>query len=163
AALAAQPARSRLGKVLGDKPYLAARMHAAVAAQPDLASAADQAGTQAAEDHRRAISLITGGPTANLRDDKLAMPWAPPPARAAHPVPVTLGPGTPTRADYLESTRLNPLAPTHTSILSKIAMASPVQAMGSIKIVAQPYIPVPSYQFCIPVNPTLRALRLHAE
>ena len=71
---------------------------------------------------------------------------------------------TAARGDYLALTRSNPLAPTHLEKLATLAKAAPLSALKvASKVGWSSYTPVPSYDFCVPPNPVLKALRLRAE
>src|SRR4030095_9528078 len=57
----------------------------------------------------------------------------------------------------------NPLAPSHTALLAKIAANSPMQAVKIISKLPPVFSTVPSFPFSFPPNPRWQAWRLHAD
>lgn len=164
-AQAALPPPRSLADVGGEKASITAKLHAALSAQPEIAAATERAATNAATNLRNAVSLVTG-----IRADALdntPMPWLRQKmvigdfdgGAITVPNPGTNAP----RTDHRALTKYNPLAPTHVQKMAALTKSAPLLALKVVSKVAFAWAPAPAYDFCIPPNPVLKALRLRAE
>ena len=161
-ARAALPGTRSFSEVAEQKATLTTKLHAALSAQPEIAAAAQRAAANAATDLRSAVSLVTGTRADALED--APMPWLRQKMMFAEDGSRPATAVTAARGDYLALTRSNPLAPTHLEKLATLAKAAPLSALKvASKVGWSSYTPVPSYDFCVPPNPVLMALRLRAE
>lgn len=111
--------------------------HAALLSQPVVVRAAERTGMLAVRDFGRAIASISGG---SEDREPIGMPWL-----REEP-----GIGTGITGD--------------TGIhLGLDLTVDPALALRLRREVPIPFTPFPSYEFCVPTNPILEALRLHAE
>ena len=161
-ARAALPGTRSFSEVAEQKATLTTKLHAALSAQPEIAAAAQRAAANAATDLRSAVSLVTGTRADALED--APMPWLRQKMMFAGDGSRPATAVTAARGDYLALTRSNPLAPTHLEKLATLAKAAPLSALKvASKVGWSSYTPAPSYDFCVPPNPVLKALRLRAE
>jgi peptidoglycan hydrolase-like protein with peptidoglycan-binding domain len=157
------PPRS-LADVAKEKASITAKLHAALSTQPEIATATERAATNAATNLRNSVSLVTGIKAATL--DNMPMPWLrqkmvigsfdgakPAPNANANVV----------RADYQVLTKSNPLALTQVQKMATLAKTAPLLALKVVSKGMFGWAPAPAYDFCIPPNPILKALRLRAE
>ena len=158
----ALPAPRSLAEVAEQRAALTTKLHAALSAQPDIAAATQRAAGNAANDLRSAVSLVTGARADALEDTP--MPWLRQKMRFGEDGSTATTAVTAMREDYLALTRSNPLAPSHLEKLTTLAKAAPLSALQvASKGAWGSYAPAPSYDFCIPPNPILKALRLRGE
>jgi hypothetical protein len=163
-AKATLPPRPSLSELVESKASLQARAHTALLTVPEISTATEAAAMLASSKLQRSVSLITGVEVSSLEQDKVAMPWLRQPRGNGAVTPVGSPPGsTPLRSDFRELTRENPLAPSATAGLAKAAAADPISAMVLTGGLPFPFTFPTVFRFCIPPNPILRALRLHAE
>ena len=148
-----------------EKTSITAKLHTALSAQPEIAAATERASTNAATDLRNAVSLVTGISADAL--DSAAMPWLREKIVIGDSngsvITVPNADSTAARADYRSLTKHNPLAPTHMQKMATLAKAAPLSALKMSAKLHSVRVPAPSYDFCIPPNPVLKALRLRAE
>jgi hypothetical protein len=153
-----QPAAATLGTALQKLPAIIAQAHNTLLTLPLAMHALENVGHMASSDFLRAVSEVSKTPMKTLETQILDMPWLRTTATAVKTAAVAQfamgatadsngGLGAPIALDLTFTDKMYNFYPS-----VKKAQKSSVS-----------HIPAPSFSFCVPPNPILRALRLHAE
>ena len=154
--------------VIGHNQDRRARAELAMFGVPTFARAAKTLVEVEKKDFLRGVSLVSGISAPNLVSGRRDVPWLGQRREYAHdgngagqPNPLGFAPG----GNGNDLRVYDPLAPTALATMASFAAAHPLQALGMI----QEREPLPflasalAFDFCIPPNPVLKALRFHAE
>ncbi len=130
-----------MAEVLYDKTCLLDKAYTAIMASPVLAEASLGVGSAAGKGFLQSISTASGISAATLESEKVDLPW-------------------------LRNTLMN--LTEGQRVLTAVATTAPGTAVSASNtpVDVQPsfgYVPILSFPFCIPPNPVLNALKLHAE
>lgn len=136
-ALAEQPAPPTLASVVGDKRERLAQTHLALLASPAIEQAVRRASDLASTGFAHAVALASNAAREDLEAGRVNLPWLIAPVSTPEP----------------DGDELFPL----------VLHLSPFQQMKAAFKLPEPYIPAPSYEFCIPANPIPGTLRQRAE
>jgi hypothetical protein len=126
-----------LGGVLAERRATSVRAHGTLLADAATASVAVRVGSMAGRDLARDLAHRAGPGAPRAGAPGLGRP-APPPAPGGAP-----GAGR--------------------GLAAGLVVAPPFGALGPGRRVRIPFLPTVSYRFCVPPNPLLESLRLHAE
>ena len=163
------PEKQTLGDVLERQKVQKTEAHRAVLSQPALAAAAERAAEAAGEEFLHRVSAVSGLGSEVLRKERTNLPWLREGVqytdaadgegvRRPSMIPVTTnGRNGNVRMD------LQPTASGVRHVGVKHIGAAPMLAVKAIQAKKGGYVPGAAYDFCIPPNPVLRALRLRAE
>lgn len=163
-ALANRPSRPTFGEVVAEKAASLDTAYTALLGHENVAKGADRAGAIAGGKFVHAVSLVAGISPGTLLGEKVDIPWLGQPmighAGGGGPglAPGSDGMEAPIWTEYERWTRLDPFAPSRMAILAKMARKAPWDYLPE-----NGYQPDPWSGFCVPRNPVLEALRLHAE
>jgi hypothetical protein len=156
-----------LGGVLEGRRDGLARAAAKLLSYDAIAGAADRLGVAASAEYLRAVSAVAGVAPIHLGNGKAELPWlgrmmsgttdASMLAPGSGPV------GTPVWEEYERVTAFVPNRPTRMFALGHWARGNPGDALGVIRPDRFRLAGDPPLPFCVPPNPVLQALRLHAE
>jgi hypothetical protein len=159
----------KFSDVVSQKAGFAARAHAALLTQPTLVQAVGKVGTAAGKDFLFSVAMVSGvNPTA-LSGGSAQAAWLSGKASTlkdgsdANPASSEAQTVARQQGYYQELRNHAPLAPTWTATLAEIATINPTAALNATRILAGNYIPAPSFHFCVPPNPVLKAMRMRAE
>ena len=160
AAIADQPDSSTVSAVLGEKATTNELAHRALVADARVAAAAREVGSMASSDFSNGVALVAGKPMDDLERAKL--PWLREQPSASLQVAVE-GAKAQGRAGTTVP-ELRPEGPgSRVEELVAIAALAPRTALKIVQAPVITWVPAPSFAFCIPPNPLLRALRMRAE
>jgi hypothetical protein len=142
AAVAQLPPPPSFGVAVDGRPAAAARASRKLLANSAISDAAVAAGALASKNFLHAVSAVTGIAAPVLVNDNPPLPWL-----GAAPAPPANGNGL----------GLPPFG-------EEIGATDPLDRLVHLKGRGKGiFVPAPSYDFCIPPNPVLQALRLRAE
>ena len=168
-ARASLPGPAKFATIVEEKRGALSRGHAALLTQPAIIKAVETVGAAAGNDLLRAVSTVSGLPADKLETGKPALPWLFEKMTASKPAVGVVEPGRSNpvlvegRGELDELAVINRLAPPRLATLAGAATLPPLQALRVGRFVTGAFDPAPSYDFCIPPNPILKALRLRAE
>ncbi|OWY63554.1 hypothetical protein B7486_52445 [cyanobacterium TDX16] len=163
-ALADLPPPPRLASVLQQEERFKIALQRSALVTPALAEAVQTVASVAAEDFKRTVAVVTGVPEIRLEQQRVTMEWLRQPMMF-EPINSTAEASSPIRtANRTDVGRLDILAPTHVALLAEVAATQPMAAVTVAKQILLGYTPSVFFSLgCIPPNPILKALRLHAE
>lgn len=168
-AVAQTPGPPLLAAVVEGKAGRLAQAHAALLVQPEIVLATRRAGEAAATEFQNSVSLVTGQGLRALAAKSTELPWlrTKMPAGIAmngrasgQPISMSFGAGEAMDRSIRQS---NPLALTRTGSLARVAHDNPALAVTALNRYLGILMSAPSFEFCIPANPIIKALRLRAE
>ncbi len=166
-AAAADQAPRSVAQALGEGRRAMATAVAALESDARLAALARRTATRAARDFRGALSVATGIKRRALASGKFDMPVLRKKLRASGEAGGSSGltaiDPKHLRQDHQNLARYNRLSPSRTAQLARNARGNLVKAVAAAAKLRPTYVPSPSFAFCIPANPVLKALRLKAE
>jgi hypothetical protein len=150
--------------VLQDRSNDLAKVHTVLLASETMAETAQNLAGEVARDFLHNVSLISGVRSSTLQQEHVSLPW----------LRERIATGTNGNAesqnllsgkwqDYSPFLTFNPIAPTRMAGLAHIATGSPMQSLKVVGVMFGHYVPAVIFRFCIPPNPVLKSLRLHAE
>jgi Tc toxin complex TcA C-terminal TcB-binding domain/ABC toxin N-terminal region len=187
------PKPPRFATVLETRADMQARSHAALLTNLLIAEATSRAGIVTGQDFLHQMALVSGLPLAQLVTGKVDMPWlrqSTAPATLGTVLSSIQSPGQAAReallitaptAEGREFSRLVERIPAQPAPSTGGIPIPPIPPIGPLsaqpipqppligplpaQLIPQPlpYVPAPFYHFCIPPNPVLQALGLHAE
>jgi hypothetical protein len=138
AANEALPPTATMGTLAGRRREQLDRAHMALLASPSVVRAAEHSAAIVNTDVLHAASLASGISRDNLESERAELPWLRVPASQSE----------------------SPDGPMIGILASPI---SPLKLMKAALKIKEPFVPAPSYDFCIPPNPILTMLALRAE
>ena len=153
---ATQPASPNLAHVIATKHKSINRAHALLPRQPEADRAVDRLSVAVGADFTRAVSRVAAVSTTTLETQPVVLHWLRLSDAILSPEPSAAPSHTRTSATVGAVTIESPK-------LVRRAQVAPLQAVRSARTFALSYIPSVFYSFCIPPNPIISAMRLHAE
>ena len=168
-ALKAQPLPEALSTVVEQNEATTVQALARLEADPGITTAASHAARRVTDDFRQALSLVSGAEPEALAATKVAMPalrgrMAIGDPESEQNAGTLLAKTVARRDDFKRLAKRNPLAPTRTAALAALAKRDPLRAINLTRRIRGRFVfKPPSFAFCIPPNPVLKALRLRAE
>lgn len=150
-ALAKKPVSPTFATVLKRDIQHVARVRAALLSHDEIFRSTEFAGKLVANDFRYAASLVSGHNELTLERRDVEIPWFRSSTSTLHTV---------TRS---RKTSFSSASSVNRETLTRIAAEYPVNAIKNAAKAKSGFIPAPSYQFCVPPNPLIEVLRLHAE
>jgi hypothetical protein len=157
----AQPPTKAIGTVVTEKSQHLARCHAAAQSSPVFAHAIDKVGQVVAQAYGNTVSMVTGVPIRTLEKKETELVWMRQPIK--YQAKTAGEHGLAIRSDYLEVTAKNPVSKSNVAQIADYARVNPASAVKAAGKWLWQYVPVPSFNFCIPTNPIIEALQLRAE
>jgi hypothetical protein len=161
-AKSSEPAPRTLGELIEGTAKSREAVHAALLTDRNVVATATRVAKVAARDFLQSVSIVTGIRLRALQDGSVELPWLREGAFAENSSNPQQIDGK-LRKDYSAITLLDPLAPSHVARRAEIARKSPGRSTGTVSGVSSGSPVSPSFEFCIPPNPLLQALRLQAE
>jgi hypothetical protein len=141
-----QPEPPLLGEVLAEKNEVLARAHLRLQRVPAYAAAQAHLVQVVGGDLGTAVAGVAGVAVSELERDKtLALPWL----RSKLPA--------------LETSDLTTVSNGQAALFDELAEAAPLRVVQSEQEYQTAYLVAPVYNFCIPANPRVGALRQHAN
>jgi Tc toxin complex TcA C-terminal TcB-binding domain/Putative peptidoglycan binding domain/Repeat of unknown function (DUF5648) len=161
AAQTAQPATPTLATVVTERPRLLTQAHETLVREPAISEVISKIGVAAGKDFLQAVSSASNVPTAVLEREKVDLSWLRYPLLAQTSRVTTVN----TARETASVSTDNSLMMTASRIPSVAGLSppNPLDLTQQNKKPSKDYTPLPTFRFCIPPNPILRALRLHAE
>lgn len=157
----ARPPVKTMETVISEKSQYLAQCHSVVQSSPMFAQTIDRMGQVVAQEYSNAVSMVTGLPTQTLENKETELLWLREPIRYQLKAS---GDGRPAMsADYRAVTQSNPISQSYVSKVAEYARENPAPAVELAGRWVSRYVPAPSFSFCIPTNPIIEALQLHAE
>jgi len=161
------PAPAPMMAVIEEKGGTHSKAHGVLLEIPAISEAIARVGNLAGKDYLHAVSYVSGQNLDKLENEKVDLPWlrekmvfkkgAQRVNGAAH-----VG-GAPVPIAQMERDWMNLVPPTHVAAMKDIVNSDPLGGVKTSRMQKSVYIPTPSYHFCIPPNPILKALRLRTE
>lgn len=133
-----------VGSLVSERPAHATQLHRALLATPEVASAVERVSAVSASELGRRVAQVTGRAEAALAEAEL--PWLR--ERRRH---------QPARKQRHSSGRSERAA-----VLKDAVAKAPLDAIEILRHPVITFVPAPSFHFCIPANPVLKALRMRA-
>jgi hypothetical protein len=162
-ALAGEPPERSLGALVEADRAAGEAVRTAIAAHPEVARAQERVGGAVARDHLASVSLVSGARAEALEAGDADVRWLGGKRRAASGGGRARSTAGTQRDDASRARRADPLGRTTGSRLGSLAAQRPADALSVVERLPTWFATVPSYEFCIPPNPILKALRLRAE
>jgi hypothetical protein len=167
-ALAHRPTRPTFEAVVAEKAASLDAAYTALLGHDNIARGADHVGAIAGGEFLHAVSLISGVAPGTLESEDVEIHFLGEQqfGDAGGGGGPGLAPGSggieaPVWKEYEEWTRFDPFAPSRMAALTRMARKEPGDYLNARN--GNEYQIDPSISFCIPRNPVLEALRLHAE
>lgn len=151
------PGPPTYGSILAKKSDMASGSDAALLAQPSVVAALQRVGALAGQDFLRRAALASGISRGTLEQGAVEMSWLGRKSDAGG----ERGVASPTLSSggAISTGGVSP----GNSNRAVVATPSPSQVYKASSSSSSYYVPTPSFDFCIPQNPLLKALRLRAE
>jgi peptidoglycan hydrolase-like protein with peptidoglycan-binding domain len=161
-ALQALPPPTSLAEALNRKGKTTTGIHTDLMVAPWVLGPMRDAGGCAKNDILVAIAAASTADMAKLEEQNPALPWLRQPLAIASASVATAPASITVISGDGRLARFNPIAPSRSTIVAETFRAAPLQAIKAVKQVVWPWIPALYAGFCVPPNPIIASLRLHA-
>jgi hypothetical protein len=151
-----------LAGVLNRKGKTTAGIYADLTIAPWVLGPVRDAGSCVKNDVLVAIAATTTTDMAKLEEENPELPWLRQPLAIAAASLANAPASTTAISGNGQLARFNPIAPSRSAIVADAFRAAPLQATKAAKKVIWPWIPALYSNFCVPPNPLIASLRLHA-
>lgn len=160
------PVSSGIAAVITQKTDISRRLQTAFLAQPAIYANAEVIGKAAGQDFTQAVSIVSEIDIATLETNKVELSWLRGEITALAAAPDVVTDSTGVAMDTVAEIGDVPVQTIEIgSGVTEIGnvIAHPLGTVNTIKYSGNDYVPSVAYKFCIPPNPMLNALRMHAE